>query len=188
MSQRISGYERKPDEEYNTIAWPVVALLLVVKSIGLAWDPCDRGNGELVATVRSLGVNAIGTSNDFLATTAAPPGVTDLITNPPYGENRRGELAEAFIRHALELKIPRIAMLLRVDFDSAIKRQHLFRRNPHFAGKIPLLGRIMWFAGPSSPSDNHAWFLWDRAYVGAPIIRYATRSDAEAILVNIAGD
>jgi hypothetical protein len=89
-------------------------------------------------------------------------------------------MAERFIEHALELDVPHIAMLLRNDFDSAIRRQHLFQLNPMFAGKVILLNRIKWFAGHSSPSDNHAWFLWDREYEGPPIIRYAAR-DARVV-------
>jgi hypothetical protein len=73
--------------------------------------------------------------------------------------------------------------LLRNDFDSAISRQHLFRHNPIFSGKVILLNRIRWFTGPSSPSDNHAWFTFDRAHVGPPTIRYATRDESEALLV-----
>ena len=81
----------------------------------------------------------IGTEHDFL-TIDEPPFLTDaIITNPPYGENRRGELAIAFIAHALALKVPRIAMLLRDDFDCAITRQHLFRNEPRFAFKLVLL-------------------------------------------------
>src|SRR5262249_35920163 len=122
--------------------------------VGRVWDPCDRGFGQLVATLRARGLDAIGTVADFLALAAAPAGVSDLITNPPYGSNGRGELAVRFIEHALELQIPRIAMLLRADFDSALTRQHLFRLNPNFAGKVILLNRIRWFAGPSSPSES----------------------------------
>src|SRR5262249_20684417 len=98
----------------------------------------------------------------------------DLIerTNPPYGERKRGELAVAFIEHALTLDIPRIALLLRVDFDSALTRRHLFADEPRFAGKLILLNRIKWFDGPSSPSDNHAWFLWNRSHHGLSTIRY----------------
>jgi predicted RNA methylase len=145
-----------------------------------AWDPCDRGSGLLVATLRRQGIEAIGTDDDFLARAEAPLHISDLITNPPYGENRRGELAVRFIEHALELGVPRIAMLLRNDFDSAITRQHLFRNEPRFAGKIVLLNRIKWFVGPSSPSDNHSFFLWDRGHRGAPSIHYVTRHEAEA--------
>jgi hypothetical protein len=178
MSQRISGYRRKPDEAYETIsAWPIIALLMNLGHVHMAWDPCDRNSGQLVATLRHHGVRAIGTTEDFLAISTPPADVDALITNPPYGESRRGELAVAFIEHALELAVPRVCMLLRNDFDSAISRQHLFRFNPTFAGKLVLLNRIRWFAGPNSPSDNHSWFLWNREHVGAPPIRYVTKAE-----------
>jgi hypothetical protein len=180
MSQRPSGYERKPDESYETIAWPVVALLSQLSDIRRAWDPC-HGSGRLVATLRRQGIDAVGTDEDFFSI-AAPSGATDIITNPPYGANRRGEKAERFIERALSFStVKRISMLLRNDFDSAIGRQHLFRKNSMFAGKVVLLGRIKWFAGPSSPSDNHAWFLWDWEHVGPPIIRYTTKREAESV-------
>jgi hypothetical protein len=182
MSQRVSGYERKPDESYETVSWPIAALLVQLPGIQRAWDPCG-GTGRLVATLRRQGVEAFGTCDDFLARVELPLHVSHLVTNPPYGENRRGELACKFIEHALELNVPHIAMLLRNDFDSAFTRQHLFRNNPRFAGKLTLLHRIKWFEGPSSPSDNHAWFLWDRNHRGPPIIRYVSRHEAEACMV-----
>ena len=123
-------------------------------------------------------INAYGTEHDFL-TVNEPPFLTDaIVTNPPYGENRRGELAVAFIEHALKLKVPRIAMLLRNDFDSAISRQHLFRNEPRFAFKLVLLNRIKWFDGPSSPSDNHSWFVWSQDNEDLPSIRYISREEA----------
>jgi hypothetical protein len=153
MSQRASGYARRPVEAYETIAWPIVALLLYLGPIQRAWECCDRNSGQLIATLRARNIEAIGTAQDFLTVTAVPADVSDLITNPPYGDNRRGELAVRFIEHALELKVPRVAMLLRIN-------------------------RIKWFEAPSSPSDNHAWFCWDRRHTGAPIIRYVTRKEA----------
>jgi hypothetical protein len=52
MSQRISGFERRPSEDYATIeAWPVRALVthLPIRS---AWDPC-AGGGTLLAAPSS---------------------------------------------------------------------------------------------------------------------------------------
>jgi hypothetical protein len=123
MSQRPSGYARRPDEDYATIAWPILALLATRRTapVGRIWDPCC-GVGKLVAVLRIRGFDAIGTDTNFLATARVPAGVSDLITNPPYGENKRGELAVKFIEHALVLGVPRIATLLRVDFDSAKSR------------------------------------------------------------------
>ena len=115
MSQRMSGYARIPDEQYQTVPWPVHALLCHLPKPQCAWDPCDRGDGLLIATLLRYKINAVGTAHDFLSINEHPVDVDTLITSPPYGERRRGELAVAFIEHALTLKVPRIAMLLRSD-------------------------------------------------------------------------
>ena len=108
MSQRFSGYRRQPDEAYQTPAWVVVALLSQLRApIRCAWDPCDRHSGRLVAALRDQGVNAIGTAEDFLTLAAPPAEVDAIITNPPYGQNCRGELTMRFIEHALKLPVPR---------------------------------------------------------------------------------
>jgi predicted RNA methylase len=124
-------------------------------------------------------IDAVGTGEDFLTISAPPTDVDAVVTNPPYGV--QGRLAEAFIAHALEL-VPFAAMLLRNDFDSGKTRQGLFRHNPYFAGKLVLLDRVRWFDGPSSPSDNHAWFIFDRGHHGPPVIRYTRNSETETVL------
>jgi hypothetical protein len=180
VSQRASGYTRRPDEDYSTPVWPVLALLAHLQPRPqLVWDPANGTDGQLVKTVRACNVSAVGTNSNFLTCINPPVGADILATNPPYGEHKRGELAVAFIEHALELDIPRIALLLRVDFDSALTRRHLFVDEPRFAGKLVLLNRIKWFDGPSSPSDNHAWFLWDRSHHGLPTNRYVARAEVE---------
>jgi hypothetical protein len=178
MSQRMSGFARIPDEQYETVPWPVHALLCHLPKPQCAWDPCDRGDGLLIDTLLRCKIKAIGTEHDFLSINEPPVEVDTIICNPPYGENRRGELAVAFIEHALELKVSRVAMLLRNDFDSAITRQHLFRNEPRFAFKLVLLNRIKWFDGPSSPSDNHSWFCWVQDNEDLPTIRYIGREEA----------
>ena len=182
MSQRPSGYARRPDEQYETVEWPILALLAArqIPPGGRVWDPCDRGCGQLVATLRAQGLDAIGTSADFFTITTAPAGVTDLITNPPYGENGRGELAVKFIEHALDLRIPRVAMLLASTSTAQSRGNICSDINASFAGKVVLLNRIKWFEGPSSPSDNHGWFVWNRAHVSAPTIQYITRAEAQS--------
>ena len=52
------------------------------------------------------GFHAIATADDFLKRVAPPePDVNAIVTNPPYGDDRRGLLACAFIRHALTLDV-----------------------------------------------------------------------------------
>jgi hypothetical protein len=174
----MSGYARVANEQYETVPWPVHALLHHLPKPECAWDPCDRGQGLMVDTLRRCGVNAIGTGHDFLTISEPPPTVDTIVCNPPYGEGRRSEQAVAFIEHALALKVPRIAMLLRNDFDSALSRRHLFRNEPRFAFKLVLLNRIKWLEGPSSPSDNHSWFVWSQDNEDAPTIRYISREEA----------
>jgi len=93
MSQRPSGYVRRPDEDYATVEWPVLALLTALRlaPMGKIWDPCN-GAGKLVATLRAHGFDAIGTSTDFFTITSVPAGVSDLITNPPYSAITRQHL------------------------------------------------------------------------------------------------
>jgi hypothetical protein len=75
-------------------------------------------------------------------------------------------MAERLIERARALPVPHVAMLLRDDFDSAITRRRLFGDNLMFSAKVTLLGAIKWFDGPSSPSNNHSWFLFDRKHRG----------------------
>ena len=101
--------------------------------------------------------------------------IDSVCTNPPHGY--QGKLACQFIIHALEL-VPVVAMLLRVDFDSGKSRTGLFRDCAAFDRKIVLLDRIEWFPrkGTAGPSDNHAWFVWNKRHHGPPTICYARRN------------
>jgi hypothetical protein len=178
VAQRPSGYERERDDTYITPPEPVIALRPLLSNISYAWDPCAAGEGQLVAILKSLGVAVIGTRVDFFSLKAAPPAVDAIITNPPYGTG--GREAVRFIEHALTL-VPRVVMLLRVDFDSAATRVHIFRDEPRFAFKLVLLKRIRWFAdGLSSPSENHCWFGWSETHRGPPRLLYPSASPAPA--------
>jgi hypothetical protein len=173
MSQRNSGYARQAREHYSTPAWPVQVLAPFLQTHGARniWEPA-AGDGAMVRALCAEGFLVTGTTADFLATVKAPRGVNAIVTNPPFGSG--GRLAMRFIEHATTL-VPIVAMLLRVDFDSGRTRVHLFRDNPHFAQKIVLLRRIIWFErenGREEPSENHAWFLFDRKHRGPPTLAY----------------
>jgi hypothetical protein len=140
------------------------------------WEPAGGVESSLAAALVAENFEVIGTDDDFLQRTQPPTHIDAIVTNPPYGDDRSGRLACAFIRHALSLDARIVATLLRVDFDSGRTRTDLFRDNPSFAGKITLLYRIQWFEGPRQPSDNHAWFLWNRGYRGVPRLAYAARA------------
>jgi hypothetical protein len=180
MSRVTRDYPRQADEEYNTPAWVagVIALWLKDQGVRSIWDPA-RGSGQFAASLRSHGFRVDASVGNFLDTTGLAI-CEALVTNPPYG--KRGELADAFIRHALELKPPIAAFLLRVDADSAKTRSDIFRDCPTFAGKIVLLDRIVWFEreGAAGPSENHAWFIWDRSHQARrPWIAYGRKGPCD---------
>lgn len=187
MSQRHSGYERRPHELYETPEWVTLALLAEIGDDicddEVIWEPAC-GTGKMVDALKLVvGSSIIGTDiqlgHDFLQANALPhPLCRRIITNPPF---LRGQ-PEAFVRHALHLMKPvhgAVAMLLKVDFDSGSSRRDLFRDCPAWCKKIPLQKRIMWFEPPPredgkkmGPSENHAWYYWSWRHEGPPTIAY----------------
>lgn len=184
MSQKNSGYARKPFDLYSTPAWCTEIIVPYLRGPNL-WEPA-RGDGHMVEVLRRhhfcVYYTDIAKGDDFLEYDRAPTfGLSHnprtpqaIVTNPPYS------LAQEFVRKALELMAPvggQVAMLLRVDFDSAKTRRDLFQNNPAWGTKIVFLDRIKWFEGESkkTPSENHAFFLWDFQHTGEPRIHYATR-------------
>jgi hypothetical protein len=175
MAQRTSGYARQRDDEYETPTWVTqVVVPYLRKRCSKVWDPANGPASKIASVLRDEGISAATSNDSFLARTSLPDiHIGGICTNPPFGVG--GRLGCQFIAHALEL-VPVVAMLLRVDFDSGKTRTPLFRDCPTFVGKIILLDRIVWFEPPiASPSENFAWFLWNRTHQGPPTISYARR-------------
>jgi hypothetical protein len=177
VSQRVSGYERREGDSYETPAWVAQVVVPYLSKHALhVWCPADGPASKLALSLRQEGFKIVATNDDFLAKTSLPhDGITAIVTNPPFGQS--GRLACQFIAHALEL-VPVVAMLLRIDFDSGKTRTNLFRDCRAFAGKVVLLDRVVWFEreGALGPSDNHAWFIWNAHHRGPPTISYAKRA------------
>lgn len=178
MSRVTRDYPRQADEEYNTPDWvaAVIALWLEQQDVRSIWEPAP-GSGQFAESLRRRGFEVDPTTTDLFGWGHWPPATDALVTNPPYG--KRGELAEAFIRHAVhKLEAPIAAFLLRADYDSAKTRRDIFADCVWFAGKIVLLDRIVWFErkGMPSPSENHAWYVWDRSHKGRPWIAYGLKT------------
>ena len=173
MSQRDSGYERVAFDQYETPEWVTRALLPHLDSHHTIWEPAC-GSGKMAAALNAYYATDIQKGSDFFTFKTAilwPRLTTAIVTNPPY------TCATAFIEHALKLMQPyntgAVAMLLRTDFDHAKSRRHLFADHPAFAKKLVLTKRIQWFEdSKSSPSFNHAWFIWDWTNRAPPTIAY----------------
>jgi len=172
MSQRESGYERKPLDLYETPDWVTKALVPHIRTLERIWEPA-AGNGLMVRALWESGFRVcatdITTGHDFLEQKSIC-NVDAIVTNPPYSAARE------FIEHALKLMLPvrgLVAMLLRTDYDHAASRVLLFQGAAPFAKKVVLTKRIVWFEGPkAAPSFNHAWYVWDWRHEGPPTLAY----------------
>jgi len=197
MGQRKSEYERVEHEHYPTPAWVIDALYEHMDlRWGITWEPaCGSGQmaGRLMwlseknycysTDIHDHGADGMDRLFDFLSDEANPlADFTDIVTTPPYGP--RGKTAAAFIEKGLDRIGPgqNLALLLPSDFDAAKTRRKFFADCPYFVGRITLTKRIKWFDGPSSPSVNHAWFIWAKPnkYNGDPRIWYAPTYPKEA--------
>jgi hypothetical protein len=198
MAQRESGYARQERDLYETPAWVTKALIRGclhewdLRMVRLAipsptiWEPA-AGGGQIAQALDASGFRVHATdlagrngsplTQDFLSLLEAPPEIRAIVTNPPYA------LATEFIEQALDMMEMRrglVAMLLKVDFDSACTRAKLFADCKAWGRKLVLTRRIVWFDKPpepgkrkSTPSENHAWFVWDWGRrPGPPTIGY----------------
>jgi hypothetical protein len=169
-------FERVDGDFYPTPPENLDCLAVLLEFFQNLWVwECACGEGDLSKRMQQLGVRGVistdlfnrgfGTPNiDFLKCPVVPAAILKsgqpaIITNPPYGE-----LAEQFIRHALELMKPHdglVAMFLRNEYDCAKERMDLFRDYP-FAKKIIVTKRPRWIKGSKgSPRHTYAWYVWD---------------------------
>ncbi|MEM8626974.1 MAG: hypothetical protein AAGF32_03445, partial [Pseudomonadota bacterium] len=193
MSQRLSGWERRRADLYETPRWVGGVLLdhlegedLLAPAQDVIYEPA-AGPGRLVRLFAERGYQVSGRDLlaysdaqpggiDFTATLYPPLGTTAIITNPPYGH--AGRTAEAFIRNALGMlasdrcDVRLVAMLLRPDFDSGSTRTDMFADCAHWGHRLVLLNRIYWVepqpdenGRTSGPSENHVWWIWTRDLV-----------------------
>jgi hypothetical protein len=170
MTVTASNFERKTNDLYETEEWATRALLRHFPVAGLlAWEPA-AGNHKIADVLRESGAAGVVTSDiatydrahnftyDFFSGEPDGPNADAIITNPPYGKGNRE--AVRFAELALERCDGLVALLLTAKFDFGKTRYHLFRDNPRFTAKIALTDRIQWFAGATTGTEDHAWYVW----------------------------
>ena len=170
QNQRVSGYERDPDDWYCEPAWAVELLFQNIdfdeQSI---WDPaCGGGNIPRVAA--EYGFDTLGTDKvdrgcgarllDFIDCCCIgefdlPPRLS-IVTNPPY------KLTEQFIRRAMTLVDHRIAVLVPVSFMASKARFELFTETP--PSDVLILCRR-----PSMPPGHKIAAMGDKAFKGGMV-------------------
>lgn len=158
---------RQEDDFYPTPPEPTIALLNVEQFDGRIHE-CACGDGTMAKIIAAYGYDVIasdlvprgyGSQHDFLKITKKVSH--NIITNPPF------DLAEKFIRHALEVQRPRkLALLLKSTYFHAKNRIPLFEQHPP---KIiyPLTWRVD-FLGKGRPTMECSWFVWHRGNTDLP--------------------
>jgi hypothetical protein len=180
------SYKERGDDCYETPACAVEALLRVESLPHIVWDPAcgpgaivqvlgDHGHTVFASDIVDYGCKGVKTSawtTDFLQFRGGGSiGMfrAPIITNPPY------QLAEEFVRHALELGSPLVIMLLRLAFLESVRRTDILEhsglaRIHVFRNRLPMMHRKDWAGPKSSSAMPFAWFVWERGYTGPTTI------------------
>lgn len=172
-----AGDNRQPLDSYPTPTHAIRSLLRREQFPGLTWEPAE-GDGRIVRLMRERGYDVVGSDIqsgvDFLATRRI---VSNIVTNPPWGS-----LALPFITHAKRCARRKIALLLQLSFLHGVERYEMFQDTGFPLKAVYIFSRRLQFdaAVASNPMLQHAWFVWDKAHVGEPLIRWIDPAEHQA--------
>ena len=177
-----SGYERKENDDYQTIDDRCVQALLetmhiqnnlyVGKYMEIS-DMCGSHGSGIINTLNKKG---------FVHAVAEPDAFSNeikcqwIITNPPYDR----KIVNSYIEHALKLIDHKhtfaAAFLMRANWDMAQSRSHLFDSDKYHS-QIRMRFRPWWSEErKAQPIHNYVWQIWAHPHATvpntAPIIYY----------------
>lgn len=177
--------EREKHDYYATEPRAVNFLLEQEKFSPYVWE-CACGEGHISKVlaqhgykVRSSDIIDRGFENteiiDFLKTQKEDVKFDfprDIITNPPY------KYAKEFVEHALDISMDgtKIAMFLKLTFLEGQVRKKTFEKYPPktiyvFFGRVKCVKNGD-FKNVGSSAVAYAWYVWEKGFVGNPIIKW----------------
>lgn len=178
-----SDHEREANDYYATEPRVIDELFERENFTDTIWE-CACGEGHLSKEMHKYAKSILstdlidrgfGTSGiDFLKVDDVWNG--DIITNPPY------KFAQEFVEHAMELIEKsevadlKVAMFLKLTFLEGQARRKMFEKYPPKVvyvysqrRKCALNGE---FEKTGSSASAYAWFVWQKDFVGDPIIKW----------------
>jgi hypothetical protein len=171
-----AAFSERGDDLYETPPVAVHALLRVEALPKVIWEPaCGpglivnvlRGAGHRVfaSDLKSYGCPEADSGVDFLMERSPPYGVEAIVTNPPF------KIGGEFVAHALALGVPKVAMLLRLQFLESERRNAildggLLARVYPFANRLPMMHRNGWDGRKARSAMAFAWFVWEAGHRG----------------------
>lgn len=130
------------------------------------WEPCC-GDGSLAKVMEARGIEVIGTDlhdrgygvghgigYDILK--AKTLMAEDIVTNPPFN------IAAPIIRHLIEMKPRKMALLLKSSFWHAKNRSALFEEHP--PSRIIALTWRPDFLSIGRPTMEVSWCVWEHGH------------------------
>ena len=165
-----SGYQRKPDDDYQTVDPRCLRALLDTWEIdGTIVDCCARNGSALMEQLAGMGH---GTPRCCETVHFTDPADW-IVTNPPYMRDVVDQIANAAVEHVRRGQVMGAAFLMRANWDLAARRSALFS-SPLYAGQTRMRFRPWWSAErKAQPVHNFSWHVWCRFPAGRePVIRY----------------
>lgn len=181
-----SDKKRQNDDYYATNPHALELLLDSLKRDGIElhkyiWE-CACGQGHLSDVLEKNGYITTNTDLvdrgyknnflqlDFLTTNTIFDG--DILTNPPY------KYAKEFVEHALDTLNDGYycIMFLKIQFLEGQARLDLFRKYPpkyvYVNSARQLCAMNGEFEKYKATAICYCWFIWEKGYMGEPVIRW----------------
>ena len=174
--------ERQQHDYYATEPKAVELLLAEETFAPTIWE-CACGEGHLSKAIEKAGYSVISTDLvyrgfgypvpvDFLSDKAEGCFAGDIITNPPY------KYALEFVEQAIRVVKPhhKVAMFLKLTFLEGQKRKDFFISNPpktiYISSSRLICARNGEFEKYGSSAVAYAWYVWEKGYCSAPVIKW----------------
>lgn len=180
-----SEAERQNEDYYATEPKAVELLLEQEIFSPYVWE-CACGEGHISDVLQQHGYKVKSTDivdrgyvntevQDFLSTTKEDikeDFPRDIITNPPY------KFAQKFVEHALDISMynTKVAMFLKLTFLESKARKKMFEKYPP---KVVYVSSSRLQCAKNGDFDTHkqravayAWYVWEKGFVGDPIIKW----------------
>jgi hypothetical protein len=168
--------DRDKFDFYPTPEWATQSLLEKEEFNGTVWE-CASGRGDMSKVLEQNGFKVYSSDVrvedvygdggvNFFATKRQ---VDNVITNPPFNQ------AQGFVEHAKRNASKKIAMFLKLVFLEGITRHTFFKDKEFPLKKVYVFCKRVniyknGIKGNNSSTIAFAWFVWDKEYVGEPVI------------------
>jgi hypothetical protein len=163
-----SNYERRPDDDYQTIdARCVQALVDTWPVKGAIVDCCAPNGSGIIYALHRLG----HLTACCAASVDSAPAADWIVTNPPYLRDVVDRIASGILSEVRSERSTGAALLMRANWDFAARRADLFA-DPLYRGQTRMRFRPWWSEDrKAQPIHNYVWHVWTLGE-GEPVIRY----------------